>query len=81
MHYLKKFFITTYTLLIFFTLSLCGKGFIAGTLVKTPDGYCPIEKVKVHDQVICHDPKAHAVARPVIAVKAQPASNFIHLYF
>lgn len=43
--------------LIFFVPFLHGEGFGAGTLVKTPTGYVPIERLKVGDQVVsCADP-------------------------
>lgn len=54
------------------------KGFFAGTLVKTPQGYRPIETLKIGDEVVCFDNQSkcttskiintYVVAEPTLAI-------------
>lgn len=59
-----KYF-SSLVLLILFSSNLCGEGFIAGTLVKTSNGYKCIEEINLNDLVICHDFNGSFVMRPV----------------
>lgn len=40
---------------IIFNTHIEGEGFVAGTLVKTPGGYTPIEQLNVNDRVVSYD--------------------------
>lgn len=64
-------------LLCLLTISLAhGEGFIAGTLVKTPEGYTPIEKLKVDDVVISFDLQGACVERRVTHTQQKHAGGF-----
>jgi hypothetical protein len=44
-------------------------GFIAGTLIKTVDGYVPVEDLKVGTLILCNDGKGSLTHQPVIHVQ------------
>jgi Fe-S cluster biosynthesis and repair protein YggX len=54
MNFTKKKQIILFILSLFFNLMLYAEGFIAGTLVKTLDGFTPIEQLKAQDRVISY---------------------------
>lgn len=62
----KKCVIACIALLIF--CKSAGEGFVAGTIVRTPNGHTPIEKLNVQDVVIAYDYKNSLVAKPIISL-------------
>lgn len=56
------------------------EGFVAGTLVKTPQGYTPIELLQVGDTVIGYDEHIGHIGRTVLNVFRQHVQNYIRLY-
>ena len=58
-----------------FTFCVFGEGFITGTLVKTPDGYMPIESIEVNDSVICCDDDGNIVTSIVLAKQKKIAPS------
>lgn len=53
---------------ISFVALLGATGCAAGTLVKTADGYIPIESLKKDDTVLCFDFKDALVEKPVTRI-------------
>ncbi len=68
-------------------LELCKKkfeksdGFLAGTLVKTPDGYRPIEELAVGDIVISYDFDGKQTQSKIIDVQRKTVKSFARLNF
>jgi hypothetical protein len=56
-----------------------GEGFIAGTLIKTPSGYTPIEKLCIGDSVICYDSKDRCIERPITHVIKKQTRTIVQL--
>ncbi len=67
---------------IYFLAAACahGEGFLAGTLVKTPNGYTPIEKLQEKDLVICYDFQGNCVTRRITKTFKQSTSDYIRLW-
>lgn len=66
--------------LCFLTTSLLhGEGFIAGTYVKTPNGYTPIEELKVDDTVICFNLEGSCVERKITHTYQESVTRFFIL--
>jgi len=64
-------------LTIFFAFSQCNaEGFVAGTLVKVPDGYTAIENLCIGDRVICLDNKKRTVEGVVIYTAKKTVSDY-----
>lgn len=59
------------------TSLLHGEGFIAGTLVKTPTGYTPIEELKIGDTVICFDLKGSCLEKKVTYTHQKHVTRFL----
>ena len=60
-----KYFLLLLTYLNFITL-LYAPGFVAGTLVSTPNGHRSIEQLEIKDIVVCCHPKKRAYANSAI---------------
>lgn len=55
------------------------QGFIVGTLVKTPSGYCPIESLSFGDKVISYDLNNSCVECAIISVNSRVTDSLIEL--
>lgn len=60
--------------------TLLQEGFVAGTLVKTPHGYTPIEQLQVGDTIIGYDEDIGHTGRTVLNVFRQHVQSYIRLY-
>ena len=57
--------------------SICGEGFVEGTLVKTVKGYTEIQKLKIGDFVLSCDFQKHCIERRVTnTLKIEDTSYF-----
>lgn len=65
--FIRNFFIS----LFFCFATLFSDGFVAGTLVKKPGGYAPIETLTVGSVVCCCDKNGAVIQRPVLATAKQ----------
>ena len=55
------------------------EGFISGTLVKTSNGYVPIEQIQVNDHVICYDSKGTLWNQLITYVERKLVGKYIEL--
>lgn len=55
------------------------EGFVAGTLVKTPEGYSAIESLSVGDFVMSCDFEGGCVERRVLAIHQKQASRYLEI--
>lgn len=60
--------------------TLIQEGFVAGTLVKTPQGYTPIEQLQVGDTIIGYDEHIGPTGRTVLNVFRHHVQSYIRLY-
>ena len=66
---------------LFFTTLLFGEGFVAGTLLKAPDGYVAIEELAVGNYVVCRDGDGTNTVGVVTNYHSHEASHVIRLCF
>ncbi|MGC2310016.1 MAG: polymorphic toxin-type HINT domain-containing protein [Candidatus Babeliaceae bacterium] len=64
---------------LFLISSLYAEGFRAGTLIKTINGYTPIEHLQVNDTVLCFDNNNRLVERPITHILKRHINNYMHL--
>lgn len=57
------------------------EGFAAGTLVKTPHGFAPIENIQINDSVMCRDNSNVMTAKPVLCVCKKSFDSHVRIYF
>lgn len=62
-----------------FESPLQAHGFAAGTLVKSPTGYIPIEQIKPGEEVICFDLQNQCVTRKVTHIHQFKSRELAHL--
>jgi hypothetical protein len=70
-------FITAILLLFLHVDQSFAEGFVAGTLVKIPDGYTKIENVRVGDCVICDDGANNLVESSVTYIAKRSVDRYI----
>lgn len=61
------------------TFSIMGEGFLAGTLVCTPQGYVPIEQLSPDDLVVTCDFSWGYTVRPIVAISQYDVDQFIRI--
>jgi hypothetical protein len=62
------------------TNPIFGEGFIAGTLIKTPIGHTPIERLKIDDKIIAYDQRKQKITESVVTDTHQiQAPDLVHL--
>lgn len=66
---------------LFFTTFLFGEGFVAGTLLKTADGYMAIEELREGDSVVCRDEEGNNTIGVITGYCYHEASHIVVLYF
>src|ERR1700719_2141248 len=73
-------YLRLYTLLfsLLLPISLVGEGFVAGTLVCTPQGYVPIEELSVGDEVLTSDLNFYRVD-PIIHVTRYVVEDYVRI--
>ena len=65
---MNKWLILTFSALLSFS-NILPEGFVAGTQVKTPNGYAAIDELKIGNKVICYDLKGQCVEREVTGIQ------------
>ncbi|MGE0010151.1 MAG: polymorphic toxin-type HINT domain-containing protein [Candidatus Babeliales bacterium] len=69
--------------LFFATFFICSRikaGFIEGTLVKTSQGFVPIQELRIDDEVYAYDTRTEEFAiRSIVASNSHAISSLIHL--
>ena len=73
------FNITLFSLLFFSILNVCSQGFVAGTLVKTPQGYIPIEQIRPGNQVLSYNYRNAIVPCSVQAIYSYEVDQYIEV--
>lgn len=64
---------------LFVTTTLLGEGFVAGTLICTPQGHLPIEELSVGDRVVtCDFDKGYKV-ESIVEIESQEITDFIRI--
>ena len=69
-------------LLLAFLLTVSGiygDGFVKGTLIKTPDGYTPIENLVKGDKILAYDLKDQCIERSIVAVSSHKTNKLCEL--
>lgn len=56
---------------------ICDEGFLAGTLIKTTDGYKPIEELSVGDQILSVDGQGQVVETKITQITRAQAKSFV----
>jgi hypothetical protein len=64
---------------LFFLQPLVADGFLAGTLVKTPTGFLPIEQLRLNDEVFCFDLANTYTTRPIIHITTGVTDHYVQL--
>jgi hypothetical protein len=72
-------FLLSFLLFSFHAIVAQQEGFVAGTLVKTPNGYTPIEQLQAGNTVIGYDQQTGYTERKVLNVIQQEASYYVKL--
>lgn len=57
----------------------CKEGFLAGTLIKTVNGYKSVERIKINDYIIGPDLQGNNFARLVLNCKKKKLKEYIHI--
>lgn len=71
---MKHFF---YFITLFLYMQNTSAGFLAGTLVTTPNGHIPIEQLEISDLVLCYDFKNSFAIRPITYIKKKVTQNYL----
>src|SRR5690606_20315106 len=66
-----------YFMILLSCIQSCTAGFIAGTLVKTPNGHIPIEQLEVNDLIICYDYQNSFTTRSISHIKKQTTTAYL----
>ncbi len=72
--------------IIFIVINAClnnmlmGEGFVAGTKVKTPTGYIPIEQLKINDKILCYDFSNNYIEKPILYTSKKRVQNYIQIF-
>src|SRR5438105_2666331 len=61
------------------TLPIFGEGFLAGTVVCTPEGYVPIEELSIGDQVITCDFNTGYTTESIVDITSYEIIDFLRL--
>jgi hypothetical protein len=64
---------------LFFCKSICAEGFVAGTLVKTNDGFVPIEQLHSNDEIICFDLVNSCILQPIAAITTEIIDSYVDI--
>lgn len=66
--------------ILFFISSIFAQGFVAGTLVKVPDGYKPIEQIAEDEFVLCYNSQNNCLeSARVVQVVVRPTESLIRI--
>lgn len=60
---------------------LQSEGFSAGTLIKTPTGYKPIENIQINDAVLCDDLNGGSAYGTVVGLQQELADAYAIIFF
>jgi len=67
-------------MLIFLHGNQCdAEGFLAGTIVKTPNGYTKIEDLHIGDYVICYDKQKNYVESKIVCTDKKSIERYVRI--